>query len=386
MKNLYDVIVVGLGIMGAAALWRVAPKCSRVLGIEASGPTHCYGSSQGSSRIFRRAYWEGEKYLQLLHHSDLLWNELERGIQKHLLFRTGGIFIGPQSSRVVAGSIETARLGSIEHELWTLSKIRNCLPAFNVLDGMHAVYEPGAYAISACNARLEMLNEAVRHSAITEFGDHVVNLENHRFGIRVTTKSGRTYLTKSAIVTAGPWITATHFIPEIAGCLETRKVPIYWFKPKIGFDKLFSQENFPIFLYECEDGGLLYGVPSIVNDELGVKIGFHNKQQTPASPEWMNAPVQQSYITEISKLVESTFPKLEHLPTKAKNCFYTMSRDESFLIGKSKTLKSTYFASACSGHGFKFAPAIGDALANMAVGQQTCFSLSTFSADRFNIT
>lgn len=153
----------------------------------------------------------------------------------------------------------------------------------------------------------------------------------------------------------------------------------------MGFEKLFSKEHFPVFLYERNDGAILYGVPSIISNEPGVKIGFHNRQQDPAIPDWKNVPVQQQYIAEISDVVKTLFPELEHLPAQAKNCFYTMSQDESFLIGNSKTLTATYFASACSGHGYKFAPSIGDALANMAVGQQPCLSLSEFSSDRFNI-
>ncbi|MGY2210174.1 FAD-dependent oxidoreductase [Pseudomonas pergaminensis] len=111
MKNMYDVIVIGLGIMGASALWRVALKCNRVLGIDTSGPTHRHGSSQGESRIFRRAYWEGDKYLPLLNHANLLWNELEQSIMTQLLYRTGGLFIGSRSSQIIAGSIHTARQG-----------------------------------------------------------------------------------------------------------------------------------------------------------------------------------------------------------------------------------------------------------------------------------
>ncbi|MFP3700535.1 FAD-dependent oxidoreductase, partial [Burkholderia sp. SIMBA_013] len=92
--------------------------------------------------------------------------------------------------------------------------------------------------------------------------------------------------------------------------------------------------------------------------------GFHNRQQTPATPEWKEVPVQKIHLQEISKAVGALFPELEYSPIRAKNCFYTISSDESFLIGESQALKSTYYASACSGHGFKFAPAIGDALAN----------------------
>lgn len=383
MKNHYDVIVIGLGVMGAAALWRVAPKCNRSLGIDASSLTHDYGSSHGASRIFRRAYWEGNKYLQLLNHADLLWNELEQVTQKHLLFHTGGVFVGTQSSRILNGSIQTAKEGRIKHEVWNSSEARKWMPTFNMPEEMQAVYEPGAYAISAMDARLAMLDEAILNGAKTEFGDPVVKLENDGAGVRVTSKNGRIYFAGSVIITTGPWM-ASDLMPEISSFLEPRRVPIYWFKPKTGSEALFSQEQFPIFLYEREDGGLLYGVPSIVSSEPGVKIGFHNRQQLPSFPDWKHTRVQRCHINEIAPIIDSLFPKLDPIPTQVKNCFYTMSPDDSFLIGKSKVLNSTYFASACSGHGFKFAPAIGDALANMATGRQANLSLSAFSVDRFN--
>ncbi|AZF52868.1 sarcosine oxidase, putative [Pseudomonas sp. R4-34-07] len=382
MRNTYDVIVIGLGIMGASALWRVASKCTRVLGIDASSPTHSYGSSHGNSRIFRRAYWEGEKYLPLLNQSDLLWKELEELMQQKLLFRTGGIFVGHQSSHVVAGSIETARKGGIEHAVWSESETRSHFPAFNVSDGSQAVFEPGAYAISACEARLGMLNEAVHQGAIIEFGNSVTGLQTSGLGMRLSTRSGQTYSAKAVIVTAGPWI-GTHLLPELERYIEPRQIPVFWFKPKTGFGNLFSSDQFPIFLYEHQDGALLYGVPSILSNEPGVKIGFHNRQQTPAAPNWKNIPVHKRYLDEISQVVGDLFPKLQRSPIQAKNCFYTLSPDESFLIGESQALKSSFFASACSGHGFKFAPAIGDALACMAVGLKPYVSLAAFSADRF---
>ncbi len=383
MKPIHDVIVIGLGVMGAAALWRVSQKCTKALGIDAAGPTHCYGSSHGSSRIFRRAYWEGEKYLPWLKSADFLWSELEQLIDNKILFRTGGIFIGPKSSKIVAGSIQTASKGYIDHNVFSASKIRELFPAFNVPDEMHAVFEPGAYAISACDSRLGMLNEAVRHGATMEFGDNVVNLENHEIGIKVTTKRGVVHYARSAIITTGPWMT-NGLTNELREYIEPCQVPIYWFTPKTNNEKYFQKENFPIFLYEREDGGILYGLPSIVSNEPGVKIGFHNRQQNPATPDWKKTSIQQKFITEISETIKSLFPKLEHAPLQVKSCIYTMSRDESFLIGKSKILNAAYFASACSGHGYKFAPAIGDALATMAVGQQSSLPLSEFSVERFS--
>lgn len=385
MKNIYDVIIIGLGVMGTAALWRAVSKSTRVLGIEASGPTHSYGSSQGESRIFRRAYWEGEKYLPLLNRADLLWNELERLTQRQLIFRTGGLFVGHGSSRIIAGSIKTAKEGKIEHEVWSGERVKQAFPSFDLKNEMTAVFEPGAYVLSACDARLGMLNEAIRMGAVAQFGDRVVSLENHRQGVQVLTLSGHTYIAKSAIITTGPWITS-RFIPSVGNFLEPRQVPIFWFKPKKQYESAFSLEKFPVFLYELKDGSILYGAPSISKTEPGIKIGFHNRQQLTSIPNWNNQPVKQAYSDEISKTIETLFSGLDPQPIKAKNCFYTVSPDESFLIGKIQSLNSSYFASACSGHGFKFAPAIGDALANLATGQRPEVSLSAFSPDRFGST
>lgn len=382
MKSNYDVIVVGLGIFGASALWRLASKGKRVLGVDASGPTHCFGSSHGSSRIFRRAYWEGEKYLPLLNHADTLWCELEAVAQRKLLFKTGGIFIGHSDSRLVRGSTETAKNSKIPHKLLTSEKVNQYAPAFNIPPEFEALYEPGAYAISACDARLTMLNEAVHQGAVTIFGESIVSVEDHALGAILKTKSGKSYTAKSVIVTTGPWITE-HLLPELKFYLETRKVPVYWFTPKVGSENIFSPEKFPVFLYESALGQLLYGVPSIISNEPGVKIGFHNRQQTPTSPSWMEFQVSQQMEEEVSSMVSPLLPDLEHLPARAKNCFYTMSKDESFLIGASTNFNSVYFASACSGHGFKFAPAVGDALAHLVDRQNPIVSISEFSPARF---
>lgn len=383
VNNHYDVIVIGLGIMGAATLWRSSKNSSKIMGIDASSPTYSRGSSQGSSRIFRQAYWEGCKYLPLLRQANLLWNELEQTSQMQLIVRTGGIFIGHEHSRLVAGSINTAMEGSVDHEIWTGLKIKNNFPAFNISEQMKGVFEPGAYAISASNARSCMLNQAVKSGATAVFGDCVTAIENHKRGVLVKTRRGQIYVAKSVIVTTGPWI-AKYLMPELNHLLDPRQVPVYWFKPKNSSKQLFSADHFPVFLYERQDGSLLYGLPSICNSEPGVKIGFHNRQQTSENPQWKGVPVQDNYINDISEAVSLIFPELETKPICAKNCYYTMSIDESFLIDRSQTMESVYFASVCSGHGFKFAPAIGDALANMAFERQCAVPLSEFEVQRFN--
>jgi sarcosine oxidase len=170
MKRKYKVVVVGLGIVGSASLWRLSCSGCEVLGVDSGAPVNLSGSSHGASRIFRRAYWEGQSYLPLLSQSDKLWRELDRTCSRHLIIHTGGLFIGPVSSGVVPKSAATAQQGNINHALFSAERIAEFFPAFHVFEGMEAVYEDGAYTIAADDSKLHMLNLAVRNGAEVRFG------------------------------------------------------------------------------------------------------------------------------------------------------------------------------------------------------------------------
>lgn len=381
MNDRYDVVVIGLGIMGSAALWRLADAGARVLGVEAFGPRHGLGSSHGATRIFRRAYWEGEKYLRLLEQADSLWSALEAESGAPLCIRSGGLFVGPRATGMVERSTRTARAGGIAHELWDHAMLAEHAPAFATSSDLHAVFEPGAYAIAAEHSRLTMLDQAVRRSAIVGYGDPVVAVEPAADGFRIPLRTGRSVRADSVVVTTGPWH-AQGFIDELASHVQPRQVPIYWFAPQAGAQHLFDAGRFPVFLVELEDGGLLYGTPSIGSTEPGVKIGFHNRQQRPASLGEAPGVVSAADEQEISRRVQQVFPRLQPRPARSATCIYTMTADESFIIGTARAHPRIHYASACSGHGFKFAPAIGDALARLAQGEAPDVDIRSFSVDR----
>lgn len=378
----FDVVVVGLGIMGAASLWQLAHPGLRVLGIEAGGPTHAKGSSHGGTRIFRRAYWEGEAYLPLLNLAHTGWERLQSSSDKRLLVPAGGVFIGPRASDIVAGSLRTARTGNIAHESWDAAELGRRLPQFSASHDMQAVFEPGAYAIAAEDARLHMLSEAVDRQAQLCFGSSVQALHSSNGGICLDLSSGQQIQADAVIVTAGPWI-ANALLPELRAYLTPKRVPIYWFAPRKGCEYAFTADNFPVFLYECKDGSLLYGIPSGASQEAGVKIGFHNRQQLPSDPDSAAPAIDATLIRQISSYVSAILPDLSPQPSRGKWCFYTMSGDESFLLGESQRHAGVYYASACSGHGFKFATGIGALLSSMAQKQALQIDITPFHPSRF---
>ncbi len=378
----HDVLVVGLGIMGAATVWQLAEAGVDVLGVESFGPSHTGGSSHGATRIFRRAYWEGEKYLPLLNRAHELWEALQDQTARRIILPTGGVFVGPSAAGVVAGSQRTAVAGGIRHEIWDAPRIRERIPALRVSDDMQAIYEPGAYAIAAEEARLQMLNQAVRGPASVRYGDPVESLDLTRNVVTARTRRGMTVEARAVVLTVGPWA-GGRFLPELRTHLTPNRVPIYWFNPRAGQLEAFDHRNFPVFLYECHDGSLLYGIGAGASAEQGVKIGFHNRQHAPSTPDGMSPPVGEDQRREISRYVEQIFPGLEPSPIDARLCFYTMSRDESFVIGASASDPRVFYASACSGHGFKFATAVGEALSFLAQGKTPPVALSSFQLERF---
>jgi sarcosine oxidase len=377
----HDVIVIGLGIMGAAAAWRASRLGASVLAVEKGGPTHRGGSSHGATRIFRQAYWEGRSYLALLSLADKGWRELQDAAETHLIVRTGGLFIGPRSTGVVAGSLGTAVHGQIEHEHLTAARVRERFPQFRVDDDMEAVYEPGAYAVLAEEARLQMLNEAVSRGAQLSYGEEVVSIAGDAGGATVTTRSGRSMAAGSVLVCAGA--ANAMLLPELASVTRPNRVPIYWFEPRSGHEEKFGPRNFPVFLYEAKDGALLYGIAAGMSAEAGVKIGFHNRQHVAYASGTEPAPDLEPYAHEIQRYVAGIFPDLVPSTVNGKWCIYTLTPDESFILDRSPDRPNVVHANACSGHGFKFAPAIGQVLAEQGMGLRPSVDLGAFAFDRF---
>lgn len=378
MRNV-DVVVAGLGVFGAAAAWSLAGRGATVLAVDPHGPTHRYGSSHGESRIFRRAYWEGAGYLPLLNRADVLWRELEHVHGERLLVRDGGVFMGSRSSGVVELSAKTAEAGGIEHELWTPERLNARFPWFEVGADMAALYEPGAYCVLANRARLAMLDAAVGRGALVRHGDGVEEVTEGRSGPAVRLRSGETVSCAAVITATGPWM---HDTTGLDGLLRPVRVPVYWFVTRARQ----GNEGFPAFLYESPGGEVVYGVPEPAYGGRALKIGFHNRQQRPGDPSDLTPhEVPPEYVREIVEATGRIFgPLVEPEPVGSRLCYYTMTPDTDFVIDRHPGRPGVVRVSACSGHGFKFGPAVGEAAAALALGEDPGVDLAPYSAARFS--
>ncbi|HEX6346560.1 N-methyl-L-tryptophan oxidase [Umezawaea sp.] len=374
-----DVLVVGAGVVGAATTWALAERGARVLTLDAHGPTHRYGSSHGESRIFRRAYWEGAAYLPLLNRANELWAELEEAHGDTLLVRTGGVFIGSGEGGVVPLGRRTARLGGIEHEVWNAARLADRFPWFGVDEGMTALYEPGAYTVLAARARLAMLDAAVRRRARLRFGDEAERLRPVVDGVEVRLRSGEKISCGVVVLATGPWMQGALAI-GLGHVLAPVRVPVYWFRA----DHRLGIEGFPAFLYESAGGGVVYGVPEWGGGAPRIKVGFHNRQQRPGDPQNTTShAVAPRFRREMAAVVSRILTGVDPEPVSWRQCYYTLTPDGGFVIDRSPADPRVVHVSACSGHGFKFATAVGECAAALALGEPASVDLSPFTSARF---
>src|SRR5215470_676072 len=138
----YDVIVVGVGGMGSAAVYHLAQRGLRILGIEQYDIPHDHGSSHGLSRIIRLAYFEHPAYVPLLHRAYELWWALERTVQERLLIITGSLDIGTEASAIFAGALTAARQYHLTHAVFDAQAMRQRFPGYGLPAPLLGLYQP----------------------------------------------------------------------------------------------------------------------------------------------------------------------------------------------------------------------------------------------------
>jgi len=386
-RETYDVIVIGLGAVGGAAAYQLARRGAAVLGIDQHTPPHTFGSSHGESRITRQAVGEGPQYLPLVQRTNTIWREIEATTGETLLHPAGGYIIEPKHGAAqfhgqqgfVARSAQIATENGIPHEVRDGAAVRAHVPALRTSDDDHAYYEPdaGVLLVEKCIAAQAAL--AAQHGATLHTGEHVLAVEPSPGGVAVRTDRD-TYLAEKVILAAGAW--NGKFLPAPqAEVLGVYRQVMFWFEA----DDLsaFEAERFPwvIWIGETLDD-FFAAFPCTPGGTRGVKLmteTYHHR----ADPDALRREVSEDetramYDTYIKRRLRGVGPGL----VRAAACAYTVTPDEHFVIDTHPASERVLVASACSGHGFKHAAAVGEGLAERALGEKTTCDLSAFGFAR----
>lgn len=370
---MYDVIVVGLGGMGGAIAYHLARRGRRVLGLDRLAPPHDAGSSHGKSRIIRQAYYEDPAYVPLVLRAYELWEALERDSGETLLVKTGGLMIGAPDSPIVAGSTESARRHGLKYRMLSPEDVGRWFPAFRLEPHEVAVYEEEAGVLFPERAVAAHLRLARAAGAELRLDEPVESWVAGSDSVSVRTPAGR-YQAERLVLAAGAWN------PRLLGGafpLEVERQVSLWFRPAERPE--WFEEHLPVFIWDRGPEPALYGLPGLEGE--GVKVGLHHGGQV-GDPDRLPRQVTEDDVEPVRRLLARRMPLLDPEPVQASVCLYTNTPDRHFLVGTHPDHPAVVLAAGFSGHGFKFCPAIGEAVADLIEGKARR-DLALFDPRRF---
>lgn len=374
-SDAFDVAIAGLGAMGSATAWQLASRGQRVIGFDRFHPPHRLGSSTGHSRIIREAYWESPAYVPIVRRAYELWSSLEEQGGRPLLRRTGGLVIGPEDGALVAGAIASARAHEVPLEVLSAAAVRRRFPALRPDDSLVGVLESRAGVLAPEAAITAMLAAATSHGAELRYDEPVLSWEPAGDGVLVRTAAGE-FAARRLVLATGAWM-ATE-LPGLRLPLRVQRQVMFWMQPS-GDPAFFRPSTLPVWLWETRGGPLWYGFPDLGD---GPKVARHHGGDT-TSADAVDRAVTEADAAPLISFLQSALPGLGGPITDAQVCMYTNTPDEHFILDRHPGCPAVLLASPCSGHGFKFAPAIGEILADMAMDRPAAFDLSPFGLLRF---
>jgi sarcosine oxidase len=372
----FDIGVIGLGAMGSASTDALAARGSRVVAFDRQQPPHSLGSTHGHTRIIREAYYEHPLYVPLVRRAYDRWNELERFAGETLLVQTGGVMAGPEDGPLFSGALESARTHSIDHEILSPLQLKERYPAFDPRADWMALVEKRAGYLKPERCVAAMIARAGRNGATLRTNELVRGWRRRGTDIRIETDTSSVTVER-LVVAAGPWL------PSLLGELKLR-IPLeierqlsHWFNPREDRGH-FAPSSCPIALWEMPGGDVFATFP---NDGHGIKCGMHHAG-APTAPESVDRQVSPAENEAARKLLEQVMPGAGGDVAESRVCLYTNTPDHHFIIDWADDGR-ILIVSPCSGHGFKFASAIGEIVAQLAMGEKSWLDLTPFSLKRF---
>lgn len=374
MSETFDVVVLGLGVMGASAVHQLAGRGVRVLGLDANQRGHVLGSSHGRSRIIREAYYEAVEYVPLVQRAFVQWRELEEETGLDLLLMTGCLNIGLPGTHVVDGVIASAKRHGLLSEVLPSDAMRSRFPAFALPESHVGVYQPTAGVLNADACVGALVDASVARGATIRHGEMVSSWEPDGDGVIVRTPSG-TIRAQHLVVTAGPW--SASVLADLGLPLQAVRQYVVHFEPQA--PERFSPPGFPAFIWDVAEGEV-YGIPYLPGS--GFKVGGHDPGE-PCTPDTARRTVTVEEIENVRSIFERCLPGCATTMSMAATCLYTVTPDRHFIIDRHPEHPQVSYAAGFSGHGFKFGPTIGEVLADLAIEGSSRHDVAFLRAARF---
>jgi monomeric sarcosine oxidase len=355
----YDVIVLGTGGVGSAALYQLASRGLNVLGLDRFPPGHDRGSSHGETRMIRLSYFEHADYVPLLQRTYTLWDKLDPS----LLRRSGVYYVGREQGEVIQG----VRQSASQHKLRIEEKNDAPPGGFLIPADATTLFEPDAGLLPVEQCIKLHLSKAVALGAEHRWGDAVLGWEETDDSVSVSTDAAQ-FEADRLIIAAGSW--AGEMLAGLGLPLRILRKHLHWFET----GDAHSDSG---FFYELEHGQF-YGFPT--EDGL-IKLGEHTGGEVIEDPLLASREPDPEDTARVADFVRDYLPGAGRERRHAV-CFYTMTPDGQFIVDRVPGSQRVAFAAGLSGHGFKFTPVLGEILADLVLEGRTDFEMDFLGLDR----
>lgn len=349
-----DVVVVGGGAMGAAAAWWLSRQGRQVTVLEQHQPGHDRGSSHGRARIFRLAYRD-RKFVALARRAQQLWRVLEEDSGSRLLEVTGGLDHGP--AEVIAELQAALERSAVPTERLSPAEAGDRWPGMRFDEAVLHQRDAGRLhadgTLQALQSLLPQLGADVR------WGVRALGVREVPAGVEVDTSQG-TVGGRVVVLAVGAWVEAmTRSLPfadELPSFRVTQEQP--------GYFRVLDDTSYPSFLHHApqREGRLGFGRYGMHSPDRGLKVGLHGAG-VEVDPDARPGLCEEG-VRELADYVAEWFPGAGPEPLHVDSCLYTSTPDEEFVL---RRWGNVVVCSPCSGHGFKFVPAIGERVAELAL-------------------
>lgn len=375
MSARFDAIVLGAGGMGSATLYELARRGVRALGLEQFDLVHDRGSSHGRTRVIRTAYYEHPCYVPLVRRAFERWYELEQREGVKLLTECGCLNFGIAESAVVRGVRESAWQHRLAVEEFKGRELTKRFPGLHVPDDFVGVLEQQAGFLYVEDCVRAHLDEAQRLGALIQAHEPVRSWKSEGTGVEVLTDRA-TYRADRLIICAGPW--AGGLLARWGRAMSVMRQTMLWFATKD--DSLFRRDRFPIYLAEVP-AGYFYGLPVI--DGNGHKVARHYGSPELSDPASVNRDSAVEDEQPVRAFLNQYLPDVVGPCRGSQVCTYTLTPDRHFILDLHPEHANVAIAAGFSGHGFKFAPVVGEIMADLALNGKTHWPVDMFKITRF---
>jgi sarcosine oxidase len=372
----YDVAIVGLGGMGSAIAAHCAARGASVIGLEQFQPVHDLGASHGKSRMIRKAYFEDPAYVPLVLRAYELWRKLERDSGEEILRLTGVLSVGEESSEIIAGTRRAAKDHGLALESLSRGEVKARYPTLELLKDEAAIFEPDGGVLNPERAVAAHLQMARAKRAELRFGVAMESWEASGSGFELRLSDEAKVTANKLVLALGPWFQEA--LESLGVRIRVQRNVQAWFSPAT---KAYDASRFPGFLLDRRGlAAPLYGFPDFGD---GIKAAYHGLGDLTDAQHVDRTVNLARDVEPIVRELERWMPGAAGTFLEAKPCMYTLTPDGNFVIDRHPKHAGVTLCGGFSGHGFKFAPVIGEIGADLALDGGSRHEIEFLSLRRF---